>query len=77
MMVCCTGTALGDGGSVLFAFDPVSRAFLYCGRPLDMGLQTGPDGKIFYDGVFLIRSQPTALLLPCTKKKTLSKSPVP
>ena len=46
------GTALGDGGSVLFAFDPVSRAFLYTiplpdGRPLDLGLQTGPDGKIY------------------------------
>ncbi len=46
------GTALGDEGSVLFAFDPVSRAFLYAiplpdGRPLDLGLQTGPDGKIY------------------------------
>ena len=45
------GTALGDEGSVLFAFDPVSRAFLYAilldGRPLDLGLQNGPDGKLY------------------------------
>jgi hypothetical protein len=45
------GAALGDEGSVLFAFDPVSRAFLYAiplgGRPLDLGLQNGPDGKIY------------------------------
>ena len=45
------GTALGDGGPVLFAFDPVSQAFLYAipldGRPLDLGLQNGPDGKIY------------------------------
>ena len=45
------GTALGDGGSVLFAFDPISRAFLYAipldGRPLDLGLQNGPDGKLY------------------------------
>ncbi len=45
------GTALGDGGPVLFAFDPVARAFLYAipldGRPLDLGLQNGPDGKIY------------------------------
>ena len=51
-MGCCTVRALGDGGPVLFAFDPVSRAFLYTiplpdGRPLDLGLQTGPDGKIY------------------------------
>ena len=50
-MVCCTVRLLGDEGSVLFAFDPVSRAFLYAGlldgRPLDLGLQTGPDGKIY------------------------------
>lgn len=45
------GTALGDGGPVLFAFDPVSRAFHYAipldGRPLDLGLQNGPDGKLY------------------------------
>ena len=46
------GTALGDGAPVLFAFDPVSRTFLYAiplpdGRPLDLGLQNGPDGKLY------------------------------
>ncbi len=45
------GTALGDGGPVLFAFDPVSRAFLCAipldDRPLDLGLQNGPDGKLY------------------------------
>ena len=45
------GTALGDEGPVLFAFDPVSRAFHYAipldGRPLDLGLQNGPGGKIY------------------------------
>ena len=59
------GTALGDEGPVLFAFDPVSRAFHYA-IPLD-GQSSGSGASEwtrweairFYDGIFLcVRSSP-------------------
>lgn len=42
----------GDAPDELFVFDPESREFTNCialpsGRPLDLGLQNGPDGKIY------------------------------
>jgi hypothetical protein len=46
------GTVLGEGGPEMFVFDPVSRTFvnrvtLPEGRPLDLGLQVGPDGAVY------------------------------
>ena len=46
------GTVRGGGPDVLFVFDPVSRTFTHqselpYGRPLDLGLQQGPDGLIY------------------------------
>ncbi|RKY63205.1 MAG: hypothetical protein DRP99_04515 [Candidatus Latescibacterota bacterium] len=45
------GTVKGGGPPELFAFDPRSRKFTsqvpLPGEPLDLGLQVGPDGKIY------------------------------
>ncbi len=46
------GTARGGGIDELFVFNPESRAFIHraplpAGRALDLGLQNGPDGKIY------------------------------
>ena len=46
------GTAAGKTGSFLFAFDPDDRHFVHTtslpgGRPLDHGLQTGPEGSMY------------------------------
>ncbi|MFH1007704.1 MAG: hypothetical protein V1800_09415 [Candidatus Latescibacterota bacterium] len=46
------GTIQGADGPELFVFDPVARAFIHRlglppGDPLDLGLQNGPDGKIY------------------------------
>ena len=46
------GTAAGESSSFLFAFDPDDRDFVHttslpCGRPLDHGLQTGPEGSMY------------------------------
>jgi hypothetical protein len=46
------GTVRGGGPDVLFVFDPASRTFTHqselpYGRPLDLGLQQGPDGLIY------------------------------
>ena len=47
------GTAIADGQrGYLFAFDPVARSFTDVrpcpeGRPLDLGLQLGPNGRLY------------------------------
>ncbi len=46
------GTVRGRGLDELFVFDPATRTFTHRlplpdGRPLDLGLQDGPDGKIY------------------------------
>lgn len=46
------GTVRGRGLEELFVFDPDTRTFTHrlplpAGRPLDLGLQNGPDGKIY------------------------------
>jgi len=46
------GTAIAEAGpAMLFAFDPCARHFNHVacppGRPLDLGLQLGPDGKVY------------------------------
>lgn len=46
------GTVRGRGLDELFVFDPDTRTFTHrlplpAGRPLDLGLQNGPDGKIY------------------------------
>lgn len=46
------GTASHDGSGALFAFDPDRRKFVFVtplppGRPLDLGLQLGPDGALY------------------------------
>jgi len=46
------GTVLGGEHAEAFVFDPASRAFvgrvgLPTGRPLDLGLQNGPDGMVY------------------------------
>jgi hypothetical protein len=46
------GTVRGGGPDALFVFDPASRTFTHqidipYGRPLDLGLQQGPDGLIY------------------------------
>ncbi len=46
------GTVVGGDKPELFLFDPVSKNFekrvdLPAGRPLDLGLELGPDGKVY------------------------------
>ena len=59
------GTVRGRGLDELFVFDPATRTFshrlpLPNGRPLDLGLQYGPDGKIYGFTTAMIYSLDTA-----------------
>ncbi|HID09767.1 MAG TPA: hypothetical protein EYP17_00505 [Candidatus Latescibacteria bacterium] len=62
------GTVKGSGPSELFAFDPKSRKFVaqvsLPGEPLDLGLQNGPDGKIYgFTSSCIYRLDPSSLSL--------------
>ena len=64
------GTVRGGGGSPeLFVFDAMSRAFverleLPGGDPLDLGLQNGPDGKIYgFTRSCIYRLDPLSLMV--------------
>jgi streptogramin lyase len=61
------GTVTGGDSPELFVFDPESREFtdklaLPTGRPLDLGLQNGPDGKIYgFTNSCIYRLDPASL----------------
>ena len=62
------GTVCGEGvADELFVFEPKSRAFIHritlpTGGPLDLGLQNGPDGKIYgFTSSCIYRLSPSSL----------------
>ena len=61
------GTVRGRGLDELFVFDPDARTFTHrlplpAGRPLDLGLQHGPDGKIYgYTSTLIYSLDPATL----------------
>ena len=61
------GTVLGGEQAEAFVFDPVSQTFvgqvgLPAGRPLDVGLQNGPDGMIYgFTSECIYRLNPASL----------------
>ena len=63
------GTVKGGEQPELFVFDPETRTFVHRlglppGEPLDLGLQTGPDGQIYgFTSSCLYRLDPTSLSL--------------
>ncbi|MFH1007705.1 MAG: hypothetical protein V1800_09420 [Candidatus Latescibacterota bacterium] len=63
------GTIQGEGRPELFVFDSKSRAFVHSlplpsGDPLDLGLQTGPDGRIYgFTTSCIYRLDPASLSL--------------
>jgi streptogramin lyase len=61
------GTVVGGGGPEIFVFDPKSRTFgrripLPAGMPLELGLQIGPDKKIYgFTSACIYRFDPVSL----------------
>ena len=80
------GTALGRWGDpfclflILFRGRSTMRFPLPDGRPLDLGLQTGPDGKIYgftTASFYEFDPAPPRYYAPCTRKKDAFQIPGP
>ncbi len=78
------GTYSGRSGAGLFVFDPDSRRFskrvqLPAGTPLDLGLQWGPDGKIYgFSSQCLYRLDPARLEVePLLQRSNTFQTPGP